>query len=248
MVQLNADKRRSEEAEDDSETKLPSTVAVGAAAIASRLQKAIMDGSYAYGSRLPAERDLATHFNASRSTVREALRRLEERRLLTRRIGSGTFVNYRPSPDGSYIAELTSPLELIEVRFALEPRIARLAAVNASARDLDRMAEALDRVEAAGDDREAFSKADEHFHLLLAECTRNPLMLWLYQQINDVRSHTQWARMKEKILTSKRIEGYNRQHRQLYEALRSRDAEGAEAIIQAHLDKARQHLVGASQE
>lgn len=251
MVQLDADKTLPEDSDSPGaaqDPKLPSTVAVGAAAIASRLQKAIMDGSYAYGSRLPAERDLAKHFNASRSTVREALRRLEERRLLNRRIGSGTFVSYRPSPDGSYIAELTSPLELIEVRFALEPRIARLAAVNASARDLDRMAEALEGVEAAGDDREAFSKADEHFHLLLAECTRNPLMLWLYQQINDVRSHTQWARMKEKILTAKRIESYNRQHRQLYEALRSRDGEGAESIIQAHLDKARQHLIGANQE
>ncbi len=234
--------------ESDDDLELPNPVAGGAAAIASRLQKAIMDGTYAFGSRLPAERDLATHFGASRSTVREALRRLEEQRLLTRRIGSGTFVSHRPAPDGSSIAELTSPLELIDVRLALEPRIARLAAVNATARDLDRMAEALERVEEAGDDREAFSKADERFHLLLAECTRNPLLLSLYRQINDVRSHAQWGRMKEKILTAKRIGSYNRDHRQLYEALRSRDAEGAEATIEAHLEKARQHLVGVSEQ
>lgn len=228
--------------------ELPSTISGGATAIAARLQQAILDGTYAFGARLPAERDLAGHFGASRSTVREALRRLEERRLLTRRIGSGTFVSHRPTPDGSYIAELTSPLELIEVRLALEPHIARLAAINATGRDLDRMATALDQVESAGADRETFSSADERFHLQLAECTRNPLMVWLYQQINDVRSHTQWARMKETILSPQRIANYNKQHRALFEALRSHDAEAAVAVLEAHLRKARQHLIGASQE
>jgi DNA-binding FadR family transcriptional regulator len=233
-------------ADKGSKADLPATATGGAAAIASRLQQAILDGTYPYGVRLPAERDLATHFEAARSTVREALRQLEERSLVVRRVGSGTFVDHRPSPDGNYIAEQTSPLELIEVRLGLEPRIARLAAVNATARDLDRMAEALERVEAAGNDGEVFSIADERFHLLLAECTRNPLMIWLYQQINDVRSHRQWNTMKGKILTPPRIAEYNRQHRQLYEALRSRDVEAAVATIETHLERARRDLVGAS--
>ena len=55
----------------------------GSAAIETQLRKAILEGSYDYGERLPAERDLAEHFGASRSTVREALRRLEEARLVT---------------------------------------------------------------------------------------------------------------------------------------------------------------------
>ncbi len=249
MVQLGARRAAKGQVEGTPQgPSLPATVTGAAAAIASRLQQAILDGTYAYGARLPAERDLAGHFGASRSTVREALRRLEERRLLIRRIGSGTFVNYSPSPDGSSIVEVTSPLELIEVRMAIEPRIARLAAVNATARDLNRMAEALERVEAAGDDREAFSSADERFHLLMAECTRNPLMVWLYQQINDVRSHAQWHSMKDKILTQQRIKEYNRQHRRLYEALRSRDVEAAMATIEQHLENARRDLLGASLE
>ena len=251
MVQPTAGTKALSEAtdqEDPGDLELPATVTGGSAAIAARLQQAILDGTYAFGARLPAERDLATHFGASRSTVREALRRLEERRLLTRRIGSGTFVNYRPSPDGSYIAELTSPLELIEVRLAVEPRIARLAAIHASPRDLDRMAEALERVEAAGTDREAFSTADSQFHQLLAESTRNPLLVWLYQQINDVRGHTQWNRMKDKILRPKRIADYNKQHRELYEALHSRDPEGAVAAMERHLETARRDLIGAGED
>lgn len=226
---------------------LPASVGEGAAAIADRLRQAILEGTYTFGARLPAEREMARHFGTSRSTIREALRQLEEQRLLTRRVGSGTFVSHRIVPDGDYIAEVTSPLELIDVRMAVEPSIARLAAVNATARDLDRVGHVLDAVEAAGNDREGFTAADEEFHLLLAECTRNPLMAWLYRQINDVRGHRQWHRMKDKILTPARIRDYNVQHRAIYEALRSRDAETAAAIIVRHLEKARRDLVGASE-
>ncbi len=229
---------------DAPEAILPAAVTVGSAAITARLRQAILDGRYANGERLPAERDLAIHFESSRSTVREALRRLEEMNLVTRRIGSGTFVNHRQTLDKSDIAEVTSPIELIEVRLAIEPQMARLVAVNAAARDLERLGDALGRVEQCGEDQEAFSRADEQFHLALAEATRNPLMAWLYQHINDVRSHAQWNRMKDKILTGNRIDEYNRQHRALYDALCSRDVDTAVHIITAHLEKARRDLLG----
>ncbi len=193
----------------------------------------------------PIGGDLTTHFGASRSTVREALRQLEETGLVIRRIGSGTFVKYRSRPHEEDIAELTSPIELIEVRLALEPDMARLAVVNATARDLDRMEAALLRCEAAKGDREAFSQADEAFHRALVECTRNPLMIWLYGKINDVRGHRQWNAMKDKILSGKRIADYNQDHRALFEALRRRDLDEAVATIEKHLNEARVDLVGA---
>jgi len=248
MVEIGAERQQDVENKGivvTREEKLPTAAASGSAAIASRLQRAVMDGTYAYGERLPAERELADHFGASRSTIREALKRLEELRLVTRRIGSGTFVSYRPSDDGGSIAEITSPLELIEVRMALEPDIVKLAAINATARDLTRLGEALDRVERAGNDRNEFSLADEQFHLTLVECTRNPLMSWLYQHINDVRGHTQWNSMKDQILTDERITDYNLQHRKLYEALCSRDVEKAVSIMERHIEQARIDLLGA---
>ena len=239
-IEVSETKTRREETDDS----LPAAVTVGSAAIAARLRQAILDGKYADGERLPAERDLARHFDASRSTVREALRRLEEMHLVSRRIGSGTFVNYKPALDESNIAEVTSPIELIEVRLAIEPQMARLVVINATARDLERMGEALKRVESCGGDRELFSRADEQFHLILAECTRNPLMVWLYRQINDVRGHALWDAMKDKILTEGRIAEYNRQHRELYMALCNRDVDAAVGIICAHLEKARRDLLG----
>lgn len=214
----------------------------GAAAIASELGRAIEDGVYAHEEQLPPERVLAARFGAARSTVRKALRRLEDEGFVRRRVGSGTFVTRARSDD---VAELTSPLELIDARFAVEPHMVRLAVLNATNRDIERLGEALARLEAVGPDREAFGRHDGAFHQALAESTHNPLFVALYRQVNEVRSHAQWHAMKELILTPANIAAYNRQHRALLEALRSRDVEGAVAVISGHLEKARRDLLGA---
>ena len=232
--------------EDGAEDRglLPDVVTKGSAAIATTLQKAILKGSYAYGERLPPERDLAKHYNTSRSTIREALRRLEDLMLVTRRIGSGTYVSYHRTPDGHVMAYRTSPVELIEVRLGIEPQMARLAALHATIDDLGQLEVAIDELEKVGKDGDAFSDADERFHLRLAECTRNPLMIWLYQHINDIRGHAAWHRMKEKILTPERIKIYNEQHRRIFDAISNRDAESASNILREHIEKARQDLLG----
>jgi len=42
------------------------------------------------------------------------------------------------------------------------------------------------------------------YHLTLAECSKNPVMQWLYRHINDVRGHAQWSARKDKILSPAR--------------------------------------------
>ncbi len=225
---------------------LPSTSGSGVATIVAKLRAAIADGNYGHGQRLPAERDLATHFGSSRTTVREALRQLEDEALVVRRVGSGTFVNRPTIRSSGGIADITSPLELMEVREVIEPHLARMAVVHAAAKDLELLDKALSELEACGGDQERFSTADEMFHLALAEATGNPLMTWIYNQINEVRCHDQWNDMKRKVLSKEAIEIYNRQHRALVEALRRRDAEAAVRVVAEHLDQARQDLIGAA--
>lgn len=214
--------------------------------IAARIRRSIVDGDYAYRERLPSERALAEHFGAARGTVRAALNQLEESNMIARRTGSGTFVSYRGHADREDVASLTSPLELIDVRRAVEPPIVRLAVVHANSQDLQRMAGYLEELESADEDAEKFSRADEAFHLCLAESTRNPLMLWLYRHINDIRGHPQWSARKDKILTPQRIREYNDQHRALYTAIMSRDIDTAERVMTDHLAKARSDLLGES--
>lgn len=228
---------------------LPTVSGNGAAVIVDELRAAIDDGTYGHNQRMPAERDLAKHFGASRTTIRHALHQLEQDGLVIRKVGSGTFV-HRPADHvlGSIrgnIADMTSPLELMEVREAIEPHLARMVVMHGAANDLEPLEKALAELEACGVDKSAFSSADERFHLALAEATGNPLMAWIYRHINDVRCHDQWNEMKIKVLNEEAIRIYNRQHRDLFEAIRKRDAETAMSVVTEHLDQARRDLVGA---
>lgn len=221
---------------------LPLPRAGTAVAIATRLRTAIADGIYVDGERLPAERALADAFSCSRTTVREALRLLCDSNLISRRAGSGTFVTFSHDAENPDIAEITSLLELIDVRIAVEPHMVRLATVHATMRDLGRIGIALDALESSGEP-ESFTRQDRIFHQSIADATHNPLMCSFYRRINHVRGHRQWSAMKDKVLTGQAMDSYNHDHRQLFEALAVRDADRAADIVLSHLQTARLQLV-----
>ncbi len=80
----------------------------GSSAIAGQIRRAIMSDTYASGDQIPPEREIARKFGASRTAVRNALRVLEKQKLITRKIGSGTFVAYDGTRADEEIAEITS--------------------------------------------------------------------------------------------------------------------------------------------
>ena len=222
--------------------------ASGVGAISAYLQRAIETGAYSEGDKLPTERQLATTFKAARSTVRRALDKLEKEGMVSRRLGSGTFVGAsiaagrRPID----IVDELSPLQLIEARMAVEPFTTRLAVLHATRRNLDDMEAVLVKAEASTEDKDLFSKWDGEFHLLIARASGNPLLLSVYRQINHVRLHAQWDAMKEKILTREVIATYGRQHRGILSAIHVRDAQLAQTLMVEHLEQAREDLVKAA--
>jgi len=220
----------------------------GPRAISAYLQRAIEMGAYSEGDRLPPERQLAATFQAARSTVRRALDQLEKAGLVSRRLGSGTFVGASAASNRRQVdlADQVSPLQLIEARLAVEPFTTRLAVLHATRRNLDDMEIVLKHAEESVGDKDSFSKWDGEFHLLIARASGNPLLINVYRQINHVRLHAQWDAMKEKILTPDVIGAYNRQHRGIFNALNERDAQKAYALITEHLEKARDDLVRAN--
>jgi len=210
--------------------------------------RAIETGAYGEGDRLPPERELAATFQAARSTVRRALDQLEKAGLVSRRLGSGTFVGATTAANRKThdLADQVSPIQLIEARLAVEPFTTRLAVLHATRRNLDDMELVLKHAEDSVSDKDSFSKWDGEFHLLIAHASGNPLLINVYRQINHVRLHAQWDAMKEKILTPEVVAAYNRQHRDIFNALHERDAQGAYALITEHLEKAREDLVKAN--
>ncbi|MCP4489221.1 MAG: FadR family transcriptional regulator [Gammaproteobacteria bacterium] len=202
---------------------------------ATKLRDRILQGHYAHEEQLPAERQLAEELQVSRGTIRLVLQVLEEQQLVIRQIGSGTYVSHRELTNQQEISSITSPLEMVEVRIALEPQMVRLAIANASHRDLEELRAALKQCENCGGDVEKFARADTAFHMALAHCSKNKLLYWVYERISEVRRFAQWRSMKAKLLTPERIAAYNRQHRGIYETIAARHSSEAVTIIKQHL-------------
>ena len=215
----------------------PSSSRLGATTghIVAQLRNKIMEGQYAHEERLPAERHLAEEYDVSRGTIRSALQALEDQKLVIRQVGSGTYVTLPETIHQHEISSVTSPLEMVEVRIAVEPQMVRLAVINASHRDLEALHKAVQECEGCGGDAEIFARADTAFHMALAQCSKNKLLIWIYERISEVRDYSLWRSMKSKLLTQERIDYYNKQHRDLYKAIESRDANEAVSIIRKHL-------------
>ena len=114
--------------------------------------------------------------------------------------------------------------------------------LHARSQDLDEMELLLRKMESCTDDMLAFSEADTQLHTLLAQSTGNSLLIWVVGQINSVRNQPEWSSMRQVTLNPATMALYNRQHRQILNAIRAREPEGAAVLMKEHLESARLSL------
>ena len=183
----------------------------------------------------------------ARGTIREALTRLENENYVEVRAGSGTYVVHKSSEWTSSAIEQANPLELIDARFALEPHICRLAVLHGRRSEFQKLEDLCQQMENSPNDPLVFAEADTAFHSILAECTGNGLLMWMIGQINSVRSEDEWTRMRHLTLDERMISRYNVQHRQILNAIRTREPERAANMMKEHLETARLSLTRAIQ-
>ena len=211
--------------------------------IVQQIEDSILKGTLKAGDQLPAERDLAQRFGVSRTAVREAVKALREKGLVEAYSGRGTFITdgtsqaVRQSLD--LVAKIGQPegsTHLAEVRAILEPEIAALAAVRAQESDVVTMREAVEVMDQAGRDPDAYIEADLDFHLALAEGAANPLILSLIDSIVGL--------LREQRIKIFNVEGGPQRgqfhHKRILEAMERRDPEMARSAMRAHLEQVRQ--------
>ena len=195
------------------------------------------------GDALPSERELAERYRVGRSSIREALRMLESRRLIESR-GSGTFVvaprrNPFEEPLSVVVAgEDVDRTQLFEVRRMLEAEAASLAAMRRSLDDLELMRDATEEMEATLGSPDEYVAADIRYHLVVAEATGNRLILHLMQAIRE--------RLTEMFGTVYRFPGGPErsiaQHRLITQAVAAQDAERARQLMSEHILRVEQEL------
>lgn len=198
----------------------------------------IRDGGYSPGDRLPAERELIVSLGMSRNTLRRAFEAMERDGAIWRHVGKGTFVAAHGGDAGTgTLAELSqqvSPVQLMRSRLALEPAIAREAAINASDEAVTRLKVSKDRaVEASTwDDYEA---QDDVFHRAVAEASGNVLLLALFDQLNQVRRAVAWNTVVRSSDRPTRDHTSFAEHDDILAAIEARDPAAAQAAMRKHL-------------
>ena len=214
----------------------------GAKALSRYLSEGMASGALRPGIKLPAERELGERFGASRGTVRRVLAVFRERGQITQAVGSGTFVAVQPAVASAFDRQV-SPAELMVARRLIEPLMPALIVRNATAADFSALQNCIRESEAAGTIA-AFEHWDGELHKALAVATHNGFFVHILELTQRVRDQGEWGRLKAMSLTGERRSQYERQHRALVDALRDRDAEGAERVLVEHLDQIRKNLFG----
>jgi GntR family transcriptional regulator, transcriptional repressor for pyruvate dehydrogenase complex len=208
-------------------------------------KRLIAEGTLSPGDRLPPERELAERTGVSRSSLRQALKVLENMGVISQRVGSGTTLN----PVAASI--LSEPLEflilvqgisfqeLMEARLIVEPELAARAAERASEDDLHSLRQALAGMEASMTDPARFAQADLSFHQAVYRAAGNRVCTMLFTVVHQS--------LESLILTTSRLglvepERLVRYHSRIFTAIERGDAEEAHQRMREHLEESSTRL------
>ncbi len=207
------------------------------------LEEAIREKKLIVGSKLPTEREMCESFGVSRTALREAIRRLSARGLITIQKGSGMYVSEIKIEDAIDTLNLYYDLkfdknllaQIIEVRSVFEPEIARLAALNRTDKNLNELSKILAEFEASDpDNTQLETDLDNSFHLAISKATLNPIVQMtmepIYSLLPRMRNYIYGNIDGEKNFTLK-------SHRALLDAIQKQDGEQAQLIMKDHLER-----------
>jgi DNA-binding FadR family transcriptional regulator len=218
--------------------------------VAEQIQAKILDGTLRAGDRLPPERELADTLGVNRSSVREALKKLEQLGLVASHQGSGTRVR---SVEDANLEVLTQLLfldgrpnlpwirDFLDLKEALGPGVTRLAIERASERDIESVVEQLQRaMDPAISDSEYLEAALEAQEALI-HASHNRAVLQLWNSLRRVTTHIPFlpfrlgtARARGRLLPGMKL---------LAVAIQARDPDTAERAVRDVLHRSTELLL-----
>lgn len=211
-------------------------------AVAAQLESLIRSGHFGAEGKFPSERDLAEQFGVGRSSMREAIKKLETLGIIVRTHGVGTFV-IDSSEDSQKSMSLLSAgevtaLELFNVRYIIEPDGAAMAAARRTTKDIQELKAILKESAKPDISAKEFVKLDSEFHSKVAEATRNRLFIQIYRQIAP--HHVIYS---EKVISfDNRMFLAHQGHLKILQAIMAQDETLAKKEAYAHLKHAEKDL------
>jgi GntR family transcriptional repressor for pyruvate dehydrogenase complex len=213
--------------------------------VAKRLIQLLMGGHYQAGEKLPSELELASQFNVGRGTIREAIKALAIVGFVRAERGKGTFVADRSEfligPISLGFESSANLDSLIETRKLIEVHTARLAARHATKPDIAKVESHVLAMERAAqmDEMEEHAKADVAFHFAIADVSQNALLSQFLTLIRNLMQ--QWV--KATVGRPGVAQAALTQHKEILEAIRSRNEDQAAEAMARHLDSMAERLL-----
>ena len=189
--------------------------------VAERLRARILAHTLPPGSWID-EQALATEYGISRTPLRDALKVLASEGLVTMKLRRGAYVTEVSERDLSEVFHLLA---------LLESDAAAAVATQASAAELAELESLHQALETTVDDRDAFFRANEQFHIRLLQIAGNR---WCLQLVNDLRRVMKLNR-HHSLFKQGRLEASLVEHRLIMAALKARDAARVKRLMQQHM-------------
>ncbi|RII35974.1 FadR family transcriptional regulator [Clostridium chromiireducens] len=203
--------------------------------ISERIIQLIIENDWKAGDKLPNEYELADKLDVGRSTIREAIKALVSRNILEIRRGAGTFISEKggvaDDPLGlTFVKDKYKlALDLLEVRFMIEPSIASIAAVKATNEEIEKMSSLYDEIDELILKKQPYLEKDIEFHAAIAKSSKNLVVGNLIPIIN--RSIAIFIDITNQKLRTETMET----HREILNAIKNHDANGARDAMFLHL-------------
>ncbi|OPJ64723.1 FadR/GntR family transcriptional regulator [Clostridium chromiireducens] len=203
--------------------------------ISERIIQLIIENDWKAGDKLPNEYELADKLDVGRSTIREAIKALVSRNILEIRRGAGTFISEKggvaDDPLGlTFVKDKYKlALDLLEVRFMIEPSIASIAAVKATNEEIEKMSSLCDEIDELILKKQPYLEKDIEFHAAIAKSSKNLVVGNLIPIIN--RSIAIFIDITNQKLRTETMET----HREILNAIKNHDANGARDAMFLHL-------------
>lgn len=204
--------------------------------IMEQIKRFIADNGLAHNQRLPPERQFCRQLGVSRVDLRKALAEMEADGLIWRHVGRGTFIGSRPVhnlDDIAFLRQLANPAQMMEARLAIEPELARLAALQGTQSDVEAIHTCNQRCRMAEEWR-TYEAWDNNFHHAVAKATHNKVLLYLFDSFNVVRRSIVWGQIRRTKRPPPDHFSFD-QHDAVLAAIGAHDGEKAALCMRYHL-------------
>jgi DNA-binding FadR family transcriptional regulator len=206
--------------------------------LADMLRERIQVGTLREGDRLPSEQVIAREAGVSRSTVREALRTLQEAGLVER--ASPKVMVVSGHRDESVHRELGAVMRRRNVTFrhlheallVIDPELTRLATERVTAADIRLLRQNLDAEQRCLDDYAEWSRLDDELHNMIAEFSGNPALIVARTPISQLLLPVLYRFMQSSSLTVAAL----RYHHRIVAEIEARDSGLAAAVMRRHVN------------